>query len=180
MFRLERCLLTVVLLQLALINAQLDPDVCSGGGTMISDPRWRFSTDRLEIVTELIDPTMSLEVTQTLAPSRDAVSIRFPEAGLSLFPSDFSSLTFFNLKRPRKSTGITIPTKTSSLSLSSRAAKPITHAFEQCSRQHPKPVCWYKILSTWNHRPSWGSTLATRRIPVELFSIKAKPRYAAF
>ena len=93
MFRLERCVLTLLLLlllQLTSIDAQFIPGVCAGPDPGPSDGRWRLSTDRLELVTELVDTNTTLEISQTLAPSRDAIALNSAAIGSSVSRSESS------------------------------------------------------------------------------------------
>lgn len=54
----------------------IDPLLCPNGATPTPpDPRWRLSTQRFEIITELTDGAQALEVSQAFSTSRDSIAV---------------------------------------------------------------------------------------------------------
>jgi len=75
MLRLPTCLLTVGLVLVSIINAQVDLGLCPDGPTTpIPDPKWRTIPHRFEIVTEYVANNEIMELSQAFSPQRDAIA----------------------------------------------------------------------------------------------------------
>ncbi|CAF1066270.1 unnamed protein product [Adineta ricciae] len=60
---------------IALINAQVDPQLCPNGASApIPDPKWRPVPSRFEIVTEMVSDTEVMELSQAFSTQRDAIA----------------------------------------------------------------------------------------------------------
>lgn len=61
---------------IAVKGQTIDPGLCPAGATPTPvDPRWRYSTERFEIITELVADAEVIEIAQAFSTARDSIAL---------------------------------------------------------------------------------------------------------